>query len=146
MSGTVKAPWWFWIISILLLLWNIPSGYDYYNSVTVNSEYLNQLGDEYAPAVKAFLSNLPMWVKIVWGAAVIAALVGPLLLLLCKASAVPVFTFGLGAMIINFLYQIFIADIPELPTAAKVMTVIIMIVAVFEVWFSRKMRTKGILR
>lgn len=146
MSVKTKTPWWFWVISIVLLLWNIPSGYDYYNSVTVNPEYLNQMGAEYAPAFIAFLSDLPLWVKIIWGVAVFAALLGPVLLLLRKALAVPVFTLGLAAMLVNFLYQIFIADIPALPSAAKVMTIIIMVIAIFEVWFARKMRAKGIIR
>lgn len=143
---SAKTPWWFWVISVVLFLWNLPSLLDFYYSVTIDEAYINQMGPDYAPAVLEFLKTLPLWVKVIWGIAVFCALSGAVLLLLRKSWAVPVFTLGLIAMVMNFFYQLFIADLPPLPQSAMIFTGLILIIAVFEVWFARRMRARGVLQ
>lgn len=147
MSTSQKTPVWFWIVAGLMLLWNLYGGMDYVNSVTVNETYLMALGEDLGPAFIEFLSNMPLWAKAAWGLAIGGAILGSLGLLLRKAWASKAFIFAFIAMIISFFYQLVLADkMPNVPFYLHIMTGVVFLVSLFEIWFAKKMTAKGILR
>ena len=137
-----KTPWWYWLVVVLFLLWNAGGGYDYIMTVTENEAYLSQIPEE----TMDYYMALPGWLVWPWAIAVWGAILGWLLMLLRSRFAVPVFIVSLIAMLINFGYWIPTGGFAVMPTIAMIMTVFIIAGALFAIWFSRRMRARGILR
>ena len=139
------TPWWFWVISIFLVLWNLMGLWDYYNSMTLNEGYLMEMGEDIGAGMIAFLEAMPIWAKTVWGIAIFSSMGGALLLLVKKALAFKVFVLAFVMMVLSFCYQFFVGEMPAVPTWVHVFTVILWVVSIFQIWFSRRMIANGIL-
>jgi len=49
----IKPPVWFWVIAIVALLWNLMGFWDWYNSITMNANYLKNFDAEMLGYLKA---------------------------------------------------------------------------------------------
>ncbi|RZV34945.1 MAG: hypothetical protein EX271_13225 [Acidimicrobiales bacterium] len=108
-ANTMSVPNWYWIVAVLAVLWNLFGGFDYFNSVTVNEEYLASFGQEMID----FIKNMPMWAKAAWGIAIFSAIAGSVCLLLRNAWAFKLYVLAFIFMIISFAYQWTADDMPE---------------------------------
>ncbi len=141
MNASVKTPWWFWCISILGVLWSLMGAFDYVMLKTENADYLAK----FTPEALSYFQNLPFWVVTAWAIAIWAGLLAWLCLLLRKRWAVPLFVLSLIALVINFIYWIPSGGWSLQGVAGQIFTLIVLLIAVFGVWFSRKMRARAIL-
>lgn len=142
MSDQVKAPIWFWIVSVLALLWNGAGVAAFIDQLTLTAPDLAQM----PPTKQVVFAAPPLWTMIAFGLAVSAGFLGSLLLLLRKKLAVTIFMISLIAVLVQ-LSSYFIVDgyLEYLADQGWTMTILIVIVASGLVWFSRYCARRGIL-
>jgi len=137
--------WVFWAISILSLLWNAGGAYDYVMTRTRDSSYLAA----FPPEMLGYLDAMPNWVSAAWAIGVWGAVLGSLLLLFRSRWALWAFIASFAGMIANLVYGLTIAASPMtkmMGAGAAMFTAAIVLVAVFLVWYARRLKKAGILR
>ncbi|GGC09273.1 hypothetical protein GCM10011494_29920 [Novosphingobium endophyticum] len=139
----VKAPWYFWLVAVLSLPWNAFGCLDFTMTMTRNPDYLTQ----FPPEMIDFIDAFPAWAIAAWALGVWGSLAGSVLLLLRSRWAVAAFVISLLGLALSTVYQ-FAADIPEPMVSGMnlAVTIVIWIVAVALLWFSARMRARGVLR
>ncbi len=140
-----KTPWHLLLIGALSLLWNLPSAADF---VLINlgaDFYTTRMSAEQTGYFDAF----PFWANAAWGIGALAAVLGSVLLLARSGRAVASFLISLVAMLIMVAYTLGLAEVTVadlMGPVAALMSVAIVIVAAFLLWYSRRMRILGHLR
>lgn len=139
-----KAPWWFWVVSAVLLLWNLMGVGAYISDATMSHEdMVKNYGQVLADAAAA----QPAWVTGAYALAVFGGAIGCLLLLLRKKIAIWPLILSFLAVILQQGYMWLGSGVmSEIDMANKVMYISIPIVALFLIWFAKAMTRKGILR
>ena len=138
--ATTKPTTAFYIISIVALLWNLMGIFAFASDVLMTPEVLAELPD----AERALYESSPAWLKFVYGVAVFGGLLGCILLLMKKASAIRIFIISLVAILIQMLYSmIFTKAIEVLGPTAVIMPLFVIGIAIFLVWYSKYAAKKG---
>lgn len=139
-----RPPWYFWVVSGLGFVWNIGGPLDWVMTKTHNATYMALT----TPEQRAWFASYPWWMEAAWALGVWGAIIGSLLLLLRSRFAVPVLAVSLGGLIVGTVYQYGISDMPaSLRTPGGVgFTAALWVVAASLLWFSVRMRARGILR
>ena len=132
-NSSIKPPVWFWIISVLALIWNVLGIGAYLAQAYMTDEALAALPE----ADQAMYANLPAWYTAAFALAVFCGALGCIALLLRKKWAYMLLLISLIAVIVQMSYVIFSLNM------ANAMTPMIIIVALFLVWYSKKAITKG---
>ncbi|WP_304137261.1 hypothetical protein [Mesonia mobilis] len=134
-TSTQKIPTWFWIISIVLLLWNLMGiGSFVFHSFIMKGEALAALPEN----ERALYGEYPLWTHIAFGIATIGALLANILLLAKKKIAITLFVISLIAILIQMFHNLFLTSAAEVyGNATYVMPILVIIIAIFEVWFSK---------
>ena len=141
MNLSVKIPVWFWIVAVILLIWNIMGVIAFYTemNMTSNEEVFSNLPEAWQ---EMYLTQ-PMWIKIAFGTAVWSGLVACIMLVFKKAFAVPLFILSILAVII---YDIGIFGIQGahniIGNGAIFMPILVILLCIFQVWFARNAREK----
>tara|TARA_R110002110_G_scaffold218961_4_gene433050 strand:+ start:21 stop:452 length:432 start_codon:yes stop_codon:yes gene_type:complete len=143
MTDQAKVPIWFWIVSVLALLWNGAGVAAFIDQLTLTTADLAQMPE----TKRAVFSGPPLWTMIAFGLAVLAGFLGSIFLLLRKKIAVSLFILSLAAVVVQ-LTSYFIVDgyLEYLNDQGWTMTVLIVVVAIALIWYSRSMARRGILR
>ena len=95
-----KPPTLFWVIAVVLLLWNFTGLMFYYGQVTMTPE---MLAATFSAVEQEFMAQTPVWATAAYATAVTAGVIGAVLLLLRKAWALPVFVLSfVGVLIQDF--------------------------------------------
>jgi len=124
----------FWVISILALVWNLTGIMSFIMNVSMSSEALAALTD----AQRELYESTPVWLKFVFGVAVFSGVLGCILLLMRKASAIRVFVVSLIAILIQMLYSLFMTNSFEVyGPSSIVMPIVVIGIGIFLVWYSR---------
>lgn len=147
LSVKPKVPWWYWLIAVLGVLWSLGGAMDYIMTQTRNDAYLSQIPQ---PLLDYFL-NMPTWLEVFWALAVWGGLLGWLLMLFRSRFAVPAFIVSLLSMLVNFGYTVVDGGLALQaehmgPGMAYGFTGLVIVGALFAVWYSRRMRSRGWLR
>ncbi len=132
-NTTNKPPIWFWIASVLALIWNAMGVDQYIGQAYKTERWQSQLTSE----LLEIANNVPAWYRATFAIAVFAGVLGCILLLLKKKLAYKVLLLSLIAVLIQMSYVTFSLDM------ANVMTPMIIVVALFLVWLSKKSISKG---
>ena len=130
---TTKPPVWFWIISILALIWN-SMGVNQYLQQAYNTEAFKSM---VSTEELEMISQLPTWYTTVFAIAVFAGALGCILLLLRKKLAYFVLLLSLISVLFQMGYITFSMDM------ANLMTPFIVIAAVLLVLFSKHSKKKN---
>ncbi|PKV51246.1 hypothetical protein ATE84_3320 [Aquimarina sp. MAR_2010_214] len=141
MKTTIKIPVWFWIISVLALLWNIMGVMAYIGQAFMTDEVLATLPE----GEQNFYNNTPAWVTAAFAIAVFAGAIGCIALLLRKKWASPLLLLSLIAVLAQATYNFFLQNFVQLSGNRVIMPIIVIIVAIFLVWFSRNSKAKGLI-
>ena len=134
-NSTKKPPVWFWIVSILALVWNGMGVIAYLAKAFATDEMIAALPEEQQAE---FLTEYPAWYTAAFAIAVFAGIFGCLALLLRKKWAYSLFIISTIGAIIQHAYLFMNVDMPSL-----VMPVMILVVCVFLIWFAKNATTKG---
>lgn len=138
--STKKIPAWFWILSIVALIWNIMGVMAYLADAYMPEEVLTAL-----PEVQQELyTGRPSWVTAAFAIAVFAGLLGCILLLLRKKLAKTMFLLSLLAVLVQNAYAFFMSNTIEvMGYQALYFPILIIIVAIALVVFTKKATEKG---
>lgn len=129
-----KPPVWFWIVSVIALLWNAMGVKQYLDQAYQTESWRSALTDEQFEMI----SNFPSWLTAAFAIAVFSGALGSLGLLLRKKWAYMLLVLSLIAVIVQMghvLIQGYFEGIG--------MTISIIAFAIFWVWFSKKSISKG---
>ena len=109
MTSSVKPPVWFWVVSVIALLWNLMGVSAYLFDAFISVERLGAMD----PELRELYEGRPAWVTAAFALAVFGGFIGSIGLLLRKKWAKPLFKLSLGAVLIQnvytFLYCVFFA-------------------------------------
>ncbi|WP_422104513.1 hypothetical protein [Winogradskyella sp.] len=135
-----KPPIWFWIVSVIGLIWNSLGVHGYLSQAYKTSAYT----DAYSSEQLATMDSLPAWYTALFAIAVFSGAIGCLLLLLRKKFSKLLLTLSFLAATIQMVYFLFIADLKGVDFSDnKIMAYIIIVFAAFLVWFAKNANTKG---
>lgn len=142
-SESVKAPWHFWVIGVVSLLWNSFGAFDYFMTKTRGDAYLQAAG--MSPEQMAWLHAMPAWMTAVWAIGVWGALLGSVLLLLRRKLAFPVFCVSLAAFLVSLIDQL-VKPMPGASGSNYIIQAVILAGCLFLPWYTRRADKKGLLR
>ena len=128
-----KPPVWFWIVSVIALIWNGLGVHGYISQAYKLSAYT----DAYTKEQLEVMSTLPSWYTALFAIAVFAGALGCLFLLLRKKIAKLLLILSFIAATIQMIYFLFIADLKGVDFSAnEIMAYMIIVFALFLVWFA----------
>jgi len=129
-----KTPALFWVISILLLLWNLMGiGSFLFHVFLMHGDSLAALPEN----EQALYGEYPVWTQIVFAIATIFGLLGSILLLAKKKLAKPVFVISLIAILIQMTHSLFLTNSVEIyGNEAYAMPIFVVLIAIFCIWFT----------
>lgn len=130
----VKPPFWYWIISVIALIWNSLGVDGYLGQAYQTERYLSSFSAEDLEIA----ANMPSWTMGAFAIAVFTGVLGSLGLLLRKKWANYLFIISLIAVIAQMGYSLSLGYNNHIE-----MTISIIVFATFLVWFSRKSISKG---
>lgn len=138
-----KPPLWFWIVGVLMLLWNGLGVMAYIAEATMSAEALQALPE----GQRALIVSRPAWATAAYAVAVFGGVAGCLLLLIRRRSAIPVLVLSLVGVLVQLGHAFGIAGAWDVvgPTGA-VLPALVLAGSLFLVWFARRARAKGWLR
>ena len=135
-KSNTKPPIWFWIISAVALIWN-GIGVNAYLQQAYDTESYRAMYPE--PEMLELANNTPAWVTGAFAIAVFAGLLGCIALLLRKKWAKSLLLLSLLGAVVSNLYHLFISKAIELYGAEVViMPIVVIIIGIFLVWFTKK--------
>lgn len=129
-----KPPIWYWLLSIIALVWN-GMGVNAYLQQAYNTESYQTMYSEEQLEIAA---NMPAWVTAAFAIAVFAGALGAIGLLLRKSWAVKLWLLSLIAVIVQMGYILINGH-----ESSMLMTILIIVFALLFVWFSRMSQSKG---
>lgn len=150
MSNTIsiKVPAWFWVVSLLALVWYLFGAYQFLTSITMTAASLapmvdsGQMTQDYAD----FILAMPISVKILFGTATLGGAVGSIFLLLRKQGAKSLFIISLfGAILMYALLYGFGQNLEIIPSSDFIIASVVMIVTFLMILFSGRMIQRGVL-
>ena len=143
MAPSAKPPVWFWIVGVLMLLWNGRGVVAYVGEAMTPADALQALPE----AQRTLILGRPAWATAAYAVAVFGGVAGCLLLLIRLRSAIPVLALSLLGVIVQMAHAFLLADAFRLVGAAgTVLPALVLAGALFLVWFARHGRARGWLR
>ena len=130
----------FMLISAGALVWNLLGVAAYISQVTMSESALAALPE----GERLLYETIPVWATSAFAVAVNGSALGCILLLFKKSWAYPVLFVSLLGVLVQMVHSIFIANSIEVyGPGGMVMPVMVVLVSVYLVWFSRNARQKG---
>lgn len=143
MTETKKPTALFWVIAIVALVWNIFGVLAYLGQAFMTEETLKML----PTAEQELYAATPSWVTAAFAIAVWFGLLGAIALLIKKRFAYPLFLLSLLGVIGQQVHSYFLSDTLEVyGNQAIIMPVIVLILSIVFVWYSKKSIQEGILK
>lgn len=139
-----KAPRWFWVAVILILLWSLLGVLAFVMDPGSNEALLAEMDE----AQRELFQQRPFWVYAIYGAAVFASLAGAIGLLLRRAFAIGVFALSLVLVVVQFTYVLFVLDaIGRLGLVeAAAFPLVVLFIGISCLWLARHARARCWLR
>ncbi len=136
---TVKLPIWFWIVSVLSLLWNLMDVGAYLGQAFMSIESLEKMTE----AERLLYESQPAWVTGAFAIAFWAGALGCFALLLRKKWARPVLLISLAGILAQMTHMFFMSNAFEaVGSNAMVMPIMIIVVGVLLLLFARSSANK----
>jgi hypothetical protein len=138
------SPPWFWLMAGLGLAWNLFGVVQFLSTAGASVDALVRGG--MTPAQAALYAGLPAWMNIAFAVGVSGGVLGSLLLLLRRRTAVPVFADSLGAYVVLYIGDIALGVFEAFgPPQVVILTMVVLIAAAL-LWLALRMRLQGSLR
>lgn len=141
MAAKVNTPVRFWIIAILLVLWEAGGCYACVTQFRLGAAAMGPVDDW---SLK-YYAALPVWYNWVYAVATFGGLLGGLALLLRQSWAGPLFWISFVAIVVMFGYAFAATDLIAHKGLAQVVPFPLFIAAVglFSIWFARFSSRQG---
>lgn len=140
----IKTPWHLWVVGCIMTLWNSIGCFDYTMTQSQNEAYLAQ----YNSAQLDYFKQFPAWADAAWACGVWGAILGSLLLLFRSKLSFSVYIISLGGLIVSSLYHLTSGVSLDMVggTTGLMFTGLLYIIAIGQLYYSKRMRDKGVLR
>lgn len=141
MTTTNKPNTWFWVIGILALIWNLLGVFVYLGQAYMTDEMLSALPVEQ----QTLYAERPAWVTAAFATAVFAGAFGCIALLIRKKWATSLFILSLLGVLAQQTHSFFLSNTMEVMGGASAMgmPIMVVVVAIFLVWYARRATAKG---
>ncbi|MFI4950128.1 MAG: hypothetical protein ACHP7A_03720 [Caulobacterales bacterium] len=140
-----SAPWHYWVVSVLAILWNAYGAYDYFMSKTGGDAYLKKMG--MSDAQVAHMHAYPTWMTADWAIGVWGGLLAALMLIARTRYAFHVFVVSLAAFVVMLVYTYGLSDGGKvMGQQGMIFNLVILALCVFFAWYARTMTKQGVLR
>jgi hypothetical protein len=134
----------YWVIAGAMLVWNLIGLMFYYQQSTLTPEIMVNAG--LTPQQIAHITNTPAWGHSGYAIAVNAGVLGSIFLLLRKAWAVPMFILSFVGVLVQDLDAIVLRDaIDAWGTSALYLPILVILICLFEIWYSRSAKQRGLI-
>ena len=139
-----KPGFFFWVIGTAALFWNLLGVMIYVMQVTATPE---RLAAAYTPEEMELLTSIPAWATAMTAIGTNFGVLGSILLLLRRTACVPVYVISLAALVVQDVYSFAMTNSLEIfGLTPFFIQVVVLLVALFLVWYSRRAAGKGWLR
>lgn len=142
MTNSVKPPVWFWVVSVLALLWNAFGVFQYLYTAFNQVEILETLNQ----AQREVFEAMPAWATACFAIATFGGLAASIGLFIRKKWSKMLFIVSLVAAIAQFVNWLFIQNAAEVFPNSYAMPVTVVIVGVLLILFSNTGIKKGWLK
>ncbi|MES2055952.1 MAG: hypothetical protein V4564_08445 [Pseudomonadota bacterium] len=134
MAQSGLVPIWFYVVAMLLALWNAIGCYFCFQQFRLGAEAMGP-ATEYD---RTLYGRLPWWYNYCYALAVGAGTLGALALLINSSLAHPLFVISLVALVLQFGYLFATTDIIRQKGVGKVVPfpLVIAAIGVFAIWFT----------
>ncbi len=134
-KSNTNPPVWFWIVSILALLWNLMGVMSYLEQAYMTDEIKAQ----YTAEQLTLMEGIPAWVTAAFAIAVWGGLLGCIALLFRKRLAKPLLMLSLIAILIQMGYSFFMTNAAEIYglLTGVIIPLLVIIIAIALVQFAR---------
>lgn len=139
MTNSTKPTTAFWIIAVLALAWNIMGVLAYLGQAYMSDADFAALSE----GDQLYHTNVPAWVTAAFAIAVFSAALGCVGMLLRKKWANMLFLLSLIAVIVQFVYNFFIQEFTSIEGTDMIWSLVIILIALFLVWYSKKSTAQG---
>jgi len=133
----------FWIVSIIALLWNLIGVAMYIMMTQITPE---TVAESYGQDFADIFATKPAWATGAYAVAVFAGLLGCVGLFVRKKWARLLFIISFLGIIIHNIWGVMAGTLSVIGMFDKVMTIVVMAIAIFLIWFARQKITQGVLR
>ncbi len=136
-----KPPIWFWLVSIVALLWNLMGVMAYLGQAYMTEE----MKSNYTAEQLSLMESTPAWITAVFAIAVWGGLLGCIALIIRKRWSKPVLILSFVAIVIQMAYSFFMTNAAEVyGTVQGIVTpIFVIIIGGALVQFSRFSIKKG---
>lgn len=107
MSEKVKPPVWYWIVSVIAVLWNLLGVFNYIMQSMMTDEMIAALEE----SQRQYVENVPAWATAGFAIAVFAGLLASVLLLMRKSLAYIAFIISFLGVLVQQSYWVFMSGI-----------------------------------
>lgn len=133
----------FWIVAGMLLVWALIGDAAYLSQVTAD---LGELAKTDPSTARAF-ATMPGWAWSAYAVAVWVATAAAIALLLRRRIAAPLYAVSLVGVLVQFGWTFFGSSVlAEKGASAAIFPVVIIAIAVFSLWYTRRKTQEGLLR
>lgn len=130
----------FRLVAVAAILWNLLGVTAYIMDVTVSEEALAAL----PAAERALYEGEPAWETAAYAIAVLAGVIGSILLALRKRLAVPVLALSLAAALVQMFYFFALSDaLAVLGASSAALPAVILVIGAALVWLSLHAKGRG---
>lgn len=135
-----KAPRWFMIVAVVLLVWNLMGVMAYIMQVTMSPEVIAALPE----AQRQLYENTPAWATAAFAIAVNGGALGCVLLLLKRNLAGLFLQFSLAGVLVQMFHSFFMSNSFEVfGPGGMVMPVMVIVIAIYLVWLAASAKNRG---
>ena len=140
MTMKIKPPVWFWVVTVLALIWNLMGVSAYLTQAFTTPEALEALPEMERNLIK----GTPAWVTAAFAVAVWGGSLGCLLLLLRKSAAHFVLVLSLIGIVVQMSWIFFVSNSFEVyGPGQSVMPIMVLIVGVLLILLARKAKANA---
>ncbi|MCX7549544.1 hypothetical protein [Xanthomarina sp. F2636L] len=137
--STNKPPIWFWIVSIIALIWNLMGVIVYIGQAYMTDAELADL----SATEQTLYNNIPVWVTIAFAIAVFGGTLASIALLLRKKLSLKLFIISLLGIITQLAYNLFISDAMKVyGPEGLIMPIMVLIIGIYLIMFSNRCISK----
>ncbi len=138
------TPRFFFVIAVILLLWNLMGVVAFVGEYTMDLDALAKTD----PVGARIFAAMPGWLWVVFALAVGSGTLGALALLLRRSAAVPLFMISLAAVIVQFGYTFLATDLIAAKGVliATAFPALIFVIAICQLLYARSLKAKGVLK
>jgi hypothetical protein len=141
-SNRAPTPWHLWVVGVLTLLWNAVGAFDYVATQLQIESYMAN----FTPEQLTYFYGFPAWLVAFWALAVWSAVAGSLALLFRSRFAFPLFLISLISMIVTSVYNFGFSNGAEvMEQGGVIFSIVIAVISILLVVYSRSMISRGVL-